>query len=80
MDVVPPGTVDPTPTLYNTTMYSMAGLLAVAALCNAAMHPVHARHHMGGRPEGGAAGVADPVVAAAHAPPAAAPTAQARKL
>ena len=60
MDVVPPGTLDPTPTLYNTTMYSMAGVLAVAALCNAAMRPVHARHHI----------VAPP--AARDAPPAAA--------
>ena len=34
MDIVPVGTQDPTPYLYNTTMYTMAGFMAVAALSN----------------------------------------------
>jgi MFS family permease len=46
MEIAPPGTVDPTNSLYNTTMYLMAALLAIALICNARMKPVHATHHM----------------------------------
>ena len=34
MEIAPSATVDPTPFLYDTTMYSMAGLLAVGLLAN----------------------------------------------
>ncbi len=44
MDIVPEGTVDPTPSLYNTTMYAMAGLLIVAFFSNLLMRPVHSKH------------------------------------
>jgi hypothetical protein len=46
MEVVPAGTVDPTPSLYNSTMYLMAGLLFLALIANALMRPVDAKHHM----------------------------------
>jgi len=46
MEIAPPGTVDPTPSLYNVTMYLMAALLAIALVANARMRPVHNRHHM----------------------------------
>jgi hypothetical protein len=46
VEIAPPGTVDPTSSLYNTTMLLMAALLAVALVCNALMRPVHPRHHM----------------------------------
>lgn len=46
MEIVPPGTVDPTSGLYNTTMYLMAALLFVALVANAAMRPVDSKHHM----------------------------------
>ena len=46
MQIAPVGTVDPTSGLYNTTMYLMAVLLAVALVSNALMHPVHPRHYM----------------------------------
>ena len=46
MEIAPPGTVDPTPGLYNVTMYLMAGLLAIAMIANATLRPVHAKHHM----------------------------------
>ena len=46
MEIVPPGTVDPTSGLYNSTMILMASLLAVALVSNALMRPVHARHHI----------------------------------
>jgi hypothetical protein len=46
MEIAPPGTVDPTPSLYNMTMYLMAALLAVALVSNALMKPVDAKHHM----------------------------------
>ncbi len=46
MEISPPGTVDPTSGLYNSTMVLMALLLAVALVSNALMRPVHARHHI----------------------------------
>ena len=46
MDLVPPGTPDPTPGLYNETMYLMAFLLFIALIANALMRPVDPRHHM----------------------------------
>jgi Major Facilitator Superfamily len=46
MEIAPSGTIDPTPSLYNTTMYIMAALLAIALVANALMSPVDARHHM----------------------------------
>ena len=44
LEVCPPGTSDPSSTLYNSTMYLMAGLLATAAVANACIRPVHERH------------------------------------
>ena len=52
MAICPAGTVDPTPFLYNTTMYAMAGLLGVAFLNNMLIRPVHARHWMESRKTG----------------------------
>ena len=46
MEIAPPGTVDPTPSLYNLTMYLMAALLAIALVSNALMRPVDPKHHM----------------------------------
>ncbi len=46
MDIAPPGTPDPTPHLYNQTMYLMAFLLFLALIANALMRPVHPRHHI----------------------------------
>jgi MFS family permease len=46
MEIAPAGTVDPTPSLYNLTMYLMAALLALALVANALMRPVDAQHHM----------------------------------
>jgi hypothetical protein len=46
MEVSPPGTVDPTSSLYNTTMYLMAALLFVALLANATMRPVMEKHYL----------------------------------
>ncbi|MBL4820729.1 MAG: OFA family MFS transporter [Gammaproteobacteria bacterium] len=46
MEIAPPGTTDPTSSLYNSTMILMAGLLAIALVCNALVRPVNARHHM----------------------------------
>jgi MFS family permease len=50
MEIAPPGTVDPTPSLYNVTMYLMAALLGVALIANALMRPVDAKHQMPARP------------------------------
>jgi len=46
MEIVPPGTIDPTSGIYNTTMILMAGLLAVALVSNAFMRPVDPSHHL----------------------------------
>jgi MFS family permease len=46
MEIAPAGTVNPTSTLYNTTMYVMAGLLFIALLSNALMRPVDPKHYM----------------------------------
>ncbi|HEX5047276.1 MAG TPA: OFA family MFS transporter [Gammaproteobacteria bacterium] len=46
MEIAPAGTVDPTPSLYNVTMYLMASLLAIALVANALMKPVAAKHYM----------------------------------
>lgn len=46
MEIAPPGTPDPTATLYNSTMILMAGLLAIALVANFLMRPVDSTHHM----------------------------------
>ncbi|WP_068085514.1 OFA family MFS transporter [Polycladidibacter stylochi] len=49
MEVVPAGTVDPTPSLYNSTMTFMAFLLMAALVANLLMRPVAKKYHL---PEG----------------------------
>ena len=46
VEIAPPGSVDPTPSLYNTTMLTMAALLVIAFFANAAVGRVAARHRM----------------------------------
>ena len=46
MEIAPSHIIDPTYTLYNTTMYTMSSLLAVGFLSNFLMRPVHSKHHM----------------------------------
>ncbi|WP_299970315.1 OFA family MFS transporter [uncultured Roseobacter sp.] len=46
MDLAPAGTVDPTATLYNTTMYCMAALLVIAFFANLMVRPVRDHHHV----------------------------------
>ena len=46
MEISPTGTLDPTPSLYNQTMYLMAALLVIAFIANFFMRPVHPSHHM----------------------------------
>ena len=46
MEIAPPGTVDPTSGLYNSTMILMAALLGIALISNALMRPVNSRHHI----------------------------------
>jgi len=44
MDIAPPGTVDPSVLLYDTTFYSLSSAVAVAALSNALLRKVDERH------------------------------------
>jgi len=46
MEIAPAGTVDPTSSLYNNTMYLMAVLLLIGLVANASMKPVDKRHYM----------------------------------
>ncbi|MEO1722414.1 MAG: OFA family MFS transporter [Pseudomonadota bacterium] len=45
MEIAPAGTIDPTNTLYNTTMYAMAALLVIAFFANLMVRPVKEHHH-----------------------------------
>ena len=40
MILAPPGTLDPTPHLYDTTMYTLAGLMATAVVAHALVQPM----------------------------------------
>lgn len=46
MEIVPAGTIDPTSSLYNTTMYAMAALLVVAFVANKGLKHVDNVHHV----------------------------------
>lgn len=50
MELVPTGTIDPSATLYNTTMYLMAALLGIALIANLLIRPVDSRHHLNESP------------------------------
>jgi len=41
MTIMPEGTIDPTPFLYNNTMYTMAGLVSVGAMLHFLVRPVN---------------------------------------
>ena len=45
-ELAPHGTVDPTPYLYNSTLYLMAALLVIGLICNALMTQVKPVHFM----------------------------------
>ena len=44
MTIMPPGTVDPSPFLYNNTMYTMAGLAGVGAMLHFLVKPVDRKY------------------------------------
>jgi hypothetical protein len=46
MEIVPVGTADPTPMLYSSAMYSIAGLLTAAMVANLLIQPIDPKHHM----------------------------------
>lgn len=46
MEIAPSGTIDPTPSLYNTTMYCMAALLIIAFFANLMVRPVDSKHNV----------------------------------
>ena len=46
LEIAPPGTIDPTASLYNSTMFLMVGLLAIAFVANWLVRPVDERHHL----------------------------------
>ncbi len=52
MEIAPAGTIDPTSSLYNTTMYVMAALLVVGLIANVLIRPVNPKHHYSGTQPG----------------------------
>eukprot|EP01123_Difflugia_compressa_P010693 TRINITY_DN3985_c0_g1_i1.p1 TRINITY_DN3985_c0_g1~~TRINITY_DN3985_c0_g1_i1.p1 ORF type:complete len:534 (+),score=54.46 TRINITY_DN3985_c0_g1_i1:132-1604(+) len=46
LQIAPPGTIDPTPFLYNSTMYVAAGALVVGAISNFTIKPVNPKYMM----------------------------------
>ena len=46
LEIAPAGTADPSSMVYNSTMYIMAGLLAVALVANLLIRPVDPQHHL----------------------------------
>lgn len=44
MEIAPPGIMDPSPFVYNSTMYTMAALMSVAAVSHAMVRPVNAKY------------------------------------
>lgn len=46
MEIAPAGTIDPTSSIYNSTMILMALLLGIALIANALIRPVDPRHHL----------------------------------
>ena len=44
MTIMPPGTLDPSPFIYNNTMYAMAGLVSVGAALHFMVRPVDKKH------------------------------------
>ena len=43
LEIAPPGTLDPTPGIYDSSLYAMAGIMGGAVLCNALIHPVNSK-------------------------------------
>jgi MFS family permease len=39
LEILPAGTLDPTPAIYDSTMYTMAGIMGCAVVCNALIKP-----------------------------------------
>ena len=45
MELAPEGTINPSSTLYSSTMLAMAGLLVIAFVANWLVRPVDPKHH-----------------------------------
>jgi hypothetical protein len=46
MSILPPEVTDPSPHLYDSTLYAMSSLLAVAVVCNSLIGPVNSKHYL----------------------------------
>lgn len=46
IELAPAGTIDPSSTVYNSTMYLMAALLAIALVANLLIRPVDSKHYV----------------------------------
>ena len=48
LELLPPGTPDPSYLLYDTTMYSLSGVVGMAFVANALVRPVDPKYFTGG--------------------------------
>ena len=44
LEIAPTGTLDPSPFIYNSTLYTMAGLVSVAAMLHFMVKPVNSKY------------------------------------
>ena len=44
LEIAPSGTIDPSPFIYNTTLYTMAGLVSLAAMLHFMVKPVNKKY------------------------------------
>eukprot|EP00041_Stephanoeca_diplocostata_P023138 m.562694 g.562694 ORF g.562694 m.562694 type:complete len:697 (+) comp22224_c0_seq5:226-2316(+) len=51
MELMPASVADPTPLLYNSTMFGICGMLSVALLANHLIKPVHPKYWMENQPQ-----------------------------
>lgn len=59
MVLAPPGTLDPSPHLYDTTMYTLSGMMAVAFVAHSLVRPVAALPITAGTEGGAVVGAVD---------------------
>ena len=44
MEIMPPGTIDPSPYIYDIAMYTLAGAIYIAFLANYSMKPIDEKY------------------------------------
>jgi len=45
MEIMPPGTIDPSPFIYDIAMYTLGGAIYLSFLANYTMKPIDEKHY-----------------------------------